>query len=165
MRKLKVEKIIKIDYEAVIKVEINKITNETDITISKGFLEGQFFVPVVEEEKIYKIKNAAEELSELDYFIEVDKQNSPTLLYYGLLYIAKQEEIYIKYSTKAPNDDLSVSVTGTTITVKIEPLITTNQQIVDVINTSNAAKVLIYLPEIIDAAADVDAPDIPKEIK
>lgn len=165
MRKLKTEKTIKIDNEAVIKIEIDKIKNETNITVASGYLDGQDFIPVAEGQKSYKIKDAIEEMPEADYFAEVDKQNSPSLTYYGLLYRAKKPNVFIKYSAKDEESDLSVSVADTTITVKLEPLVTTNQEIIDAINVSSDALSLIYLPEAIDLDADVDAPGVPKKIK
>lgn len=165
MRKLKIEKNLKIDNEAVIKIEIDKISGETNITVASGYLDGQDFIPVAEGKKSYKIKDAPEEIEESDYFAEVDKQNSPALSYYGLLYRAKQTGVFIMYSAKDEKDDLSVSVVDTTITVKLEPLITTNQEIITAINTSSEALVLIYEPEVIDLLTDVDAPGVLKEIK
>lgn len=166
MRKLKVEKNLKIDNEAVIKIEIDKISGETNITVASGYLDGQDFIPVAEGKKSYKIKDASEEIEESDYFAEVDKQNSPNIIYYGLLYRAKQSGVFILYSAKNQEDDLSVSVVDTTITVKLEPLVTTNQEIIDAININpDAVLSLIYLPEVIDLGADVDAPGVPKEIK
>jgi len=165
MRKLKSEKTIKIDHESVIKVEIDKITNETNIIVAFGYLDDQNFIPVAESKKLYKIKDATGVMPEFDYFIEVDKQNSPSLAYYGLLYRAKQTGVFIRYSTKDEDDNLSVSVSDTTITVKIEPLVTANQEIISVINANPGALFLIYSPEAIDLDADVDAPGVPKEIK
>ena len=165
MRKLKVEKNLKIDNEAVIKIEIDKISSETNITVASGYLKNQNFIPIAEGQKSYKIKDAIEEIPEADYFAEVDKQNSPSLLYYGLLYRAKQTGVFIVYSAKNQEDDLSVSVVDETITVKLEPLVTTNQEIINVINASPDAIELIYEPEVIDIDADVDAQEIPIEIK
>lgn len=167
MRKLKDKdkKTITIDHEKVIKIEIDKISGETNITVASGYLDGQDFVPVCERQKSYKIKDAAEEMPEANYFAEVDKQNSLSLAYYGLLYRAKQAGVFIMYSSKNQEDDLSVSVVDTTITVRIEPLVTTNQEIINAINASHDALSLIYSPDVTDLDADVDAQETPQEIK
>lgn len=165
MRKLKTEKTVKIDYEKVIKIEIDKITNETNITVASGYLDGQDFIPVAEGERSYKIKDVTEEMSDADYFAEADKQDSQSVTYYGLLYRAKQAGVFIVYSAKNEEAGLSVSVVDTTITVKLEPLVTTNQEIINAINASHDALSLIYLPDAIDLDADVDAPETLQEIK
>lgn len=165
MRKLKSEKTIKIDHEKVIKVEIDKITSETNITVASGYLNNQDFIPVEEGKKSYKIKGAAIEQNEAVYFAEIDKQNSPSLVMYGLLYRAKQTGVFIIYSAKNQGDDLSINVVDETITVKLEPLITTNQEIINAINDSSDVLSLIYIPEVTDLLADVDAQEVPIEIK
>lgn len=162
MRKLKKEKNIKIDHEAVIKIEIDKIINETNITVASGYLDGTEFVPMEEGKKKYKIKDASEEQEEVAYFAEVDKQNSPSLIMYGLLYRAKQKGVYILYSSA---ESLSINVVGSTIKVSLIPLVTTNQEIIDAIGISPEALALIYEPEVLDLNADVDAPGVAKEIK
>lgn len=162
MRKLKVEKNLKIDNEAVVKVEIDKISGGTSITVASGYLDGSEFVPVEEGKRSYKINGATEEMPETDYFAEVDKQNSPSLAYYGLLYRAKQEGVFILYSAA---ESLSVSVLNTTITVSLEPLVTTNHEIITAINANLDALALIYSPEAIDLSADVDTPGVAQEIK
>jgi len=162
MRKLKAEKNLKIDNEAVVKIEIDKISGKTNIIVAAGYLDGSEFVPVEEGKRSYKIKGAREEMSEAGYFTEVDKQNSPSLAYYGLLYRAKQKGVSILYSLA---ESLSLSVFNTTIEIKLIPLTTTNQDIIDIINANSAALALIYNPDVIDLSADVDAPGAAQEIK
>lgn len=164
MRDLKTPKTIKIDKETVIKIEIDKLSNRTIITTAAGYDDGQNFIQV-ENPKQYKIKNIAYELSEAEYFAEVDKQNSPSLVMYGLLYRAKQAGVSILYAAKQPEESLSVSVADTTITISLEPLVTTNQEIIDAIRASSEAMELIYTPEAIDLLADVDTPNVAQEIK
>ena len=162
MRKLKTEKNIKIDNEAVIRVEIDKINNETQITVASGYLDGAVFVPLEGSKKKYKVKNISEEQEETVYFAEVDKQNSPSLIMYGLLYRARQEGVFIKYIS---GEALAINIIDSTIEVTLIPLVTTNQEIIDAISVSQESLTLIYEPEVLDLDADVDAPGVPKEIK
>ncbi len=160
MRKLQTEKNIKIDHEAVIKIKMDKIINETDIIVASGYIDNDDFIPVKEGEKEYKVKNISEEQEETVYFDEVDKQNSPSVIMFGLIYRAKQKNVFINYIA---GESLAVNVTGKTIEITLMPLVTTNQEIIDAITPE--ALVLIYEPEVLDLDADVDAPGVPKEIK
>lgn len=161
MRDLKTP--IVLDKEAIVGIEIDPITNQTKVVVASGYAEtGQFIS--MERGRSYTLKGVSEPQDEIFYFNEVDRLNSPGLIMYGLLYRAKQPGVFILYSSK-PGGPFEVVVKDKIIEFKIDPLVTTNQEIVDAINANPETLELIYEPEVLDIDADVDAPGIPSEIK
>ena len=91
--------------------------------------------------------------------------SSPILPMYGLIYRAKQAGVFILYSKRdVPGGPPKITVDATTIEIKIDPLVTTNQDIIDAIAAIPEALELIYEPEVLELDADVDAPGVPREI-
>lgn len=95
--------------------------------------------------------------------VKVDnkKQNSPSLLLYGMIYRAKTAGVSILYQS---GESLSVEVFDSKIVVTLLPLVTTNKEIADLICATSEALELIYPPEIVEPEADVDTPGTERKI-